>query len=357
MFTWVIAATLALAAPAPTVADATPPAQIMALPADLQSRYRAEVLSGHPSQHERLERTVEFLFGEQGLGMTYRESATTTVAEAYATREANCLTFTLLFLALAREAGLDATPQELVQTLAWRQAEGTLYRSNHVNAVVRITGRQYSVDVARDAVMARFPPQAISQARLYGHFYNNLGIAAMERGDLVVAKRDIDQAIALDPGYANHWSNAGVIAVRNGETDAAERYYVKALTLDPDNTNALFNLAGLAHRRGDAKREADYRRRLARIQEKDPFHHFLLAVNHERAGEYALAIRHYRKAIRLYGDEPRFHLALARAYLGAGDTRRAAKALARAQALSDGDTRAANRSKLDNLRQLDSLRQ
>ena len=111
MFTWVIAATLALAAPAPTVADATPPAQIMALPAELQSRYQAEVLSGHPSQHARLERTVEFLFGEQGLGMTYRESATSTVAEAYATREANCLTFTLLFLALAL-VSVPALPQD-----------------------------------------------------------------------------------------------------------------------------------------------------------------------------------------------------------------------------------------------------
>ncbi|MFC3814154.1 tetratricopeptide repeat protein [Lysobacter sp. GCM10012299] len=356
MFTWVIAATLALAAPAPTVADATPPAQIMALPAELKSRYQAEVLDGHRTQQARLDRTVEFLFGEQGLGMTYRESATTTVAEAYATREANCLTFTLLFLALAHEAGLDAAPQEMVQTLAWRQAEGTLYRSNHVNAVVRISGRQYSVDVARDAVMG-FPPQPISQARLYGHFYNNLGIAAMERMDLVAAKRDIDQAIALDPGYANHWSNAGVIAVRNGDTEAADGYYVKALSLDPHNTNALFNMAGLAHRRGDAKGEADYRRRLARIQEKDPFHHFLLAMNHERAGEFDLAIRHYRKAIRLFGEEPRFYSALARAYVGAGDTRRAAKALARAQSLRDGDTRAANRAKLDNLRQLDSLRQ
>ncbi|MND04070.1 hypothetical protein D3C83_241800 [compost metagenome] len=64
-----------------------------------------------------------------------------------------------------------------------------------------------------------------------------------------------------------------------------------------------------------------------------------------------MAIRHYRQAIRLYGDEHRFYSALARAYLGAGDTRRAAKALARAQALSDGDTRAAYRAKLDSLRQ------
>ncbi|UNK49533.1 tetratricopeptide repeat protein [Lysobacter sp. S4-A87] len=349
MFTWVIAATLALATPAPTAADATPPAQIMALPAELQSRYQDEVLNGHPSQHARLERTVDFMFGEQGLGMTYKEDATATVSQAYATREANCLTFTLLFLALAREAGLDATPQEIEQTLAWHQEEGTLYRSNHINASVRIGGRMYSVDVARDAVIARHPPQPITQARLIAHFYNNLGIAALERLDLVQAQRDLALATELDPGYANHWSNAGVIAVRSGNSQAAERAYDQALTLDPDNTNALFNMAGLAHRHGDAQREADYRRRLARLQQKDPFHHFLLAVNHERAGEYPLAIRHYRQAIRLYGDEHRFYSALARAYLGAGDTKRAAKALVRAQALSDGDTRAAYRAKLDSL--------
>lgn len=354
MFSWVLAATLALAAPEPaataaTVADVTPPAQIMALPAELRTRFHAEVLDGHTSQQARLERTIDFMFGAEGLGMTYKETATTTVAQAYATREANCLTFTLLFLALAREGGIDARPQEIEQTLAWHQEDGTLYRSNHVNAIARASGKQYSVDVARDAVMSRNPPVPISEARLLAHYYNNLGIAALERVDLDVARRDLEQAIALDPGYANHWSNAGVVAVRSGDADTAERDYRKALALDPDNTNALFNMAGLANRRGDAKLEAEYRRRLARLQQQDPFHHFLLAVNHERAGEYALAIQHYRRAIQLYGDEHRFYGALARTYLRVGDTRRAARALARAQALSDGDTRAAYRARLDSL--------
>jgi tetratricopeptide (TPR) repeat protein len=349
MFTWVIAATLALATPAPAVADVTPPAEVMALPAPLQTRFHDEVLSGRSSQQARLERTVEFMFSAEGLGMTYNEDATSTVAEAYATRQANCLTFTLLFLALAREAGLDATPHEIEQTLAWHQEQGTLYRSSHVNASVRIGSRHYAVDVGSDTVIARHPPVPITQARLIAHYYNNIGIAALGRMDLDEAQRDLAMSIKLDPGYASHWSNAGVIAVRGGDWAVAERSYDKALSIDPDNTNALFNMAGLANRRGDAQRESEFRRRLARVQEQDPFHHFMLAVNHERAGEYPQAIRHYRRAIQLYGDEHRFYAALARAYVQVGDIRRATRALVRAQALSDGDTRAAYRARLDSL--------
>ena len=49
---------MALATPAPAVADVTPPAEVMALPAQLQTRFRDEVLSGRSSQQARLERTV-----------------------------------------------------------------------------------------------------------------------------------------------------------------------------------------------------------------------------------------------------------------------------------------------------------
>lgn len=352
MFTWMIAAALALSAPAPVAAtDAGQQAQIMALPPALQAQFHHDVLAGRPSQLQRLERLTHFVFDAQGLGMTYQEDATHTVEQAYATRKANCLGFTLLFLALAREAGLDAYPQEAGETLSWRQVEGTIYRNNHINAGVLIARDRYTMDVAGDSVIALHPPVHVSEQRLLAHYYNNLSIEEFLQGRMTSALQYMSMALEVDPGYAPHWSNAGVLYLRNGDTAAAEQAYAKALALDPRNPSALFNMVELAHRVGDSQREAEFRRRLARVQQRDPLQHFVQGLDYERIGDYPHAIEHYRRAIQLHHDEHRFYSALARVYLLSGDTRRAGKALTRAQALSDGATRAAYRAQLDSLRQ------
>ena len=358
MFPWLLALALTVSTPAPAAVAypapvPAPPEQVMAMPPALQARLHDEVLADRPSQSQRLERLAHFMFDAQsGLGMTYQEDATYTVEGAYDTRKANCLAFTMLFLALAREAGLDAYPQEILQTLSWHQDGDIVYRNSHVNAAVRIGTRHYTVDVAGDSMIARDQPVPVSDARLLSHYYNNLAVEFLARKQPELAAQYIATALQVDPSHAPHWSNAGVILLRNGDARAAEEAYGRALALDPDEPGALFNMAGLAHRQGDGRREAEYRTHLEAVQRKDPFYQVLQAIQYERAGDYPAAIRHYRRAIRLHPGEHRFYSALAHAYLGAGDARRAAKALARAQRLSDGEQRAAYRAQLDNLRRV-----
>lgn len=366
MLNWWLAATLALAAAplpptaatsaapsapgevaAPTIAT---PAQIMALPPELRARVHAEVIRPPDTRTERFERLVDFMFEPAGLGMTYQDEPTPTVSEAYASRKANCLGFTLLFLALAQEAGVDAWPQEIRETLSWRQQDRTIFRSSHVNAGVRIGPRTFTVDVARDAVIARYEPEFISREKLLAHYYNNLSIEALARGQLDAALRYMDEVLSLDARNPGHWTNAGVLRLRAGDIDAAERAYRHALSINPREAGALFNMVSLSQRRGDAAGEIEYRERLTRVQRKDPFYHFLIAMDFERNGAYAEAIDHYQRAIHWHRDEHRFFAALARVYLLSGDTERAGKALQRAQALSQGTMRAAYGAKLDRLR-------
>jgi tetratricopeptide (TPR) repeat protein len=349
MIAWVLAAALALPAPAAVAPDAAQQAQVMVLPPALQAQLHREVLVGHPSQTVRLQRLIPFALDPQGLGVIYEESATYSVEQVYATRKANCLAFTLLFLALAREAGLDAYPQELGETLSWHESGGTIFRDNHINAGIRIGGHRYTVDVAGDSVFGLQPPAQVSDERMLAHYYNNLAVMRLEHGDITIAQQYMATALALDPGYAPHWSNAGVLALHGGDPVAAERDYLKALALDPGNASALFNMVDLAHRSGDRRREAEFRERLARVQQNDPLQHFVQALDFERLGDYPHAIEHYLRAIQLHHGEHRFYSALARAYLLAGDNRRASRALARAESLSDGATRAAYRAQRDGL--------
>lgn len=360
MITWALAAALALAATAPAtvvpaaVADSAMPSQaeVMALPPELRTRLQDEVIAKSRGNLQQLERLVDFMFDKHGLAMEYQYDATHTVAQAFTTRKANCLSFTLLFVAMAREAGLDVYAKEIEETLEWRQEESTVYRTNHINSEVRIGARRYSVDVGRDAVIARHSPKPVSDERLLVHYYNNRAAELMAQGAMAAALPYMQTSLALDPAYATSWSNAGVVYLRNDDRTSAEHAYMKALELDPLHAGALFNMVGLYQGSGDRKREDEFRRRLEKAQLKDPFHQFLLAAEYEKQGDYPLAVDHYKRAIRLYDGEHRFYFGLARSYLHMGDARRAGRALTRAHALSDDATRGLYQAKLDKLKQI-----
>lgn len=315
--------------------DPTPPApeEVADLPPELALQLRDAVLPRPGSPSTRLQRLVDFMFSPEGLGLAYQEDATYTVAQAMQARRGNCVTFTLMFLAMAQEAGLVAWPQESEDVLAWHLLDSLLYRANHVSAAVRIGAQTWRVDATPEPVIARAPPQRIDRARLLSHYYNNLAVALMAQGRLGDATRYMDAALAQDPGNAATWSNAGVLALRGGDRAAARVRYVHALALAPRQSSALFNMVALLDHHDPRGELPGYRERLERVQRQDPLHHFMLGMELEGRGDLADAISHLRRATRLSPREFRFHLALARAYREAGDTRRAERALARARAL------------------------
>jgi Flp pilus assembly protein TadD len=335
----------------PAPVDPIPQSEIMALPPDLRAQVDTVIRAGDPGPTQRFQRLMNFVVDDHGLGMTYQEDATYTVAQAYATRQANCLTFTLLVLALAEEAGLEAYPQEVGETLSWREVDGTIYRDNHINAGVRIGSHRYTIDPAADLLFLPRPPVMVSHDRLLAHYYNNVAVDRLQEGNMDAALRDMAVARKLDPGYATLWSNAGVMELHAGDLAAAEHDYARALALDPRDASALFNMVQLMHRNGD-RREIEYRQRLARVEQKDPLQQFLQGLDYERAGNFPRAIASVRRAIQLKSDEHRFYAALARLYQRVGDFTRARSALSSAQALSAGRTQAMYRAERDRLRDM-----
>jgi len=348
---WLLAAALAFSSPtAPSDPDDVAPAEVMRLPTELQQRLHSEILPGARTPRQRLQAITDLLTAPEGLALSYRDDATHSAAQAYVIREVNCLTFTLLFLALARESGLTAHAQAVEQTLSWHQQDSTVFRANHVNARVRIGKSDIVVDIRGSNITMRHPPAPISDQRLLAHYYNNLAMQRMAHGELGAAQRHMATALSLAPDYAPHWSNAGVLRRRAGDEAAAEQDYLQALALDGDNALALMNLAALAQRQGDTQREQSYRHRLEGIQRNDPFYQFLLGARLQAAGDLPAAIDQFRRAIQLHRGEHRFHAALAGAYLQLGKPREAREALRRALDLSSGDDRQAYQGRFEQLR-------
>lgn len=346
MLNWILAALLvpSVAAPGSGLPDRE---QVLHVPSDLRAQLHEHVVGRSRSEEHRLRLLGEFVFGEEGLALEYENGNTRTVEQAWRSGKVNCLSFSLLFTALAREAGLDAQVQEIDKVLAWYQEEGIVYNASHVNVGVRTGRKQHTVDVGRGTIIARHQPVAIPDQRALAHFYGNRGAELMAAGEMEAARVHMETAIALDPDYATNWSNFGVLHLRSGDITAAERAYIRALELDPVHAAALFNIVGLYRRNGDAKRLAHFQAQLEEAQLADPFHQFLLANDYESRGDYERAVDHYRRAIRLHDEEHRFHFGLARTYLLMGEKRRANRSLTRARALSDDEDRARYQAKLD----------
>lgn len=342
-----------LAVPADIVPIAVPnPRQITAVPPELLKQLRDNVINKSYSRERRMKLLVDYIFSKQGLGLEYDSSVTRTVEQSFRDRKGNCMSFTLLFVTLAREAGVSAHVQEVGQALSWYQEENTLYNAGHVNVGIQLGTDQGTVDLDRNILLARGGPKRISDKRALAHFYNNRGSELMQDGYIVAAKAHFDAALAQDPGFAPSWNNLGVLRIRNHQPGLAERDYLAALQRDASYAPALSNMVNLYRFTGDEAKVDAYMHRLRRAQLGDPFYQFLQADQAEKRGDYAVAATHYRRAIRLYDKVHQFHFGLARVYFLAGDMERARRELSRALALSSEDAVMRNRyqAKMDSLR-------
>lgn len=353
-----------LAAPAPTAVEvpALPaPDEVMAIPDALRAEFRERVLDTTNSPELRVRRMVSFMFDKDGLGLEYKGDATNTVAESYRTRQVNCLSFTLMAVALAREAGLKAQGQQIDRVLAWSLVGDVVMQSLHANAVVTLRDRNLQVKDGRDFVLDiassglytgeyMVHGYKVEDDRLLAAFYGNRAMELLAKGRLAESQTWLDQALALDPDDATLWNNAGVLSERSGDMAGAEGRFLRAARRNPRHTSVLYNLVALYQARGDATRATYWKERADRVLRRDPFYQFSLAERNAQAGAYDEAVRYYRRAISLDGRERLFHFGLARAYVKQGKLDRAAKELDVASRLSEGAERQRYQAKLDALR-------
>ncbi len=321
--------------------DMTPPEpdEVMRLPEAVIEQIDEKVYRSSNNPDRRLDLLARLMFSGNGLGFSYIVEPTRDAAGAYAAGSGNCLSFTLLFLAMADHVGLRATPREVQVPISWRRDGDSLYESGHVNVLVETGTRRAVVDFEPDPIQSRRlsttrRAQRISRERVLAHFYNNRAAELLAAGHAEIARQWSDIALELAPEFSAALNNRGVIESRLGAFDKARHYYDLALAVDADNANTLFNLYEL-FRRNDRHAEAeDTLDRLEGLRSRDPYLHWSLARRFEDLGEPTRAERLYRRAIGLRDDEPLFHAGLARVAEALGDRERAERSLARAMALS-----------------------
>lgn len=315
------------------------PDEVMRLPEAVIEQIDERVYRGSNNPDRRLELLARLMFSSGGMGFSYIVEPTRDAAGAFDAGEGNCLSFTLLFLAMADHVGLRATPREVQVPLSWRRDGSSLYETGHVNVLVETGTRRAVVDFEPDPIRSHRlsttrRAQRISRERVLAHFYNNRAAELLATGHADTARQWSKIALQLAPEFSAALNNRGVIESRLGEFENALGFYQKALEVDTDNSSTLFNIYELYRRTGEHAEARQVLDRLEGLRSRDPYLHWSLARRFEDLGELGRADRLYRRAIGLRDEEPLFHAGLARVAEAMGDRERAEQSLTRAMELN-----------------------
>lgn len=296
--------------------------------------FAAELRRKSTTPKDRLDELVHVLLDRRGLGIRYGKRATLTAAQTFTARTGNCISFTNLFVALARELGFRAYFSEVDQIIAQDQRGEMIVNNKHMYATVEIENGWYHVDFGQEAGGYQLVNR-VSDRRAAAHYYNNLGAELLVQARAERAVPFFERAVELEPELAEAWVNQGVAHRRLGQPERAEACYREAARLDGSELPALWNLSLLLEEQGRAAEAEEIRAKVESYKNQSPFHHFNLGVEAVRAGQMEEAVRRFRQAIRRAPKEPELHFALGDAYYRLGDTARALGSMRRALALAD----------------------
>jgi tetratricopeptide (TPR) repeat protein len=118
-------------------------------------------------------------------------------------------------------------------------------------------------------------------------------------GDLEPCRKDLDQALKLDPSLRQGWLNRSALAIAEERWSDALAALAKAEALDPNAADNAINQGAVHLLSGDLERAtAKFRAHLERTP-GDANDWYLVASNYASAGYSALAIEHLARAIGL----------------------------------------------------------
>jgi tetratricopeptide (TPR) repeat protein len=252
---------------------------ILEVPSELLTRLEDKVISQGNSADARLDLLASFIFSADGLAFEYSNGKTTTVAETYRNRHGNCLSFTLLFLALADKAGIEAAPREVFVPASWLQDGQTLFETGHINVLVETELRRAVVDFEPNPLLSRRLSRArrgelISIERALAHYYNNRAAEILAGESQTAAAEALawsQAALDLAPDFTPALNNRGVIEQRLGQWDRALGFFEAALARDPRSASTLFNLLQLRLERAQIDEAEGIIARLEELPSEDPY--------------------------------------------------------------------------------------
>jgi Flp pilus assembly protein TadD len=256
--------------------------------------------------HQRLGALIEAL-DERGMFSLGYSEVTRTASGTFHDKQGNCLSFTILFVGLARAAGLTATYQTVEVPPSWTN-DGQVVIASHVNTVVRTgRGEETTVDFNVRTTQGEQYSRRVNDSYALGLFYTNLGAEALLRGENAQSLAYLREAARVRSDIAGLWVNLGVLYARYGHFERAEAAYLYAIEIDDRERSAFANLVLAYDALGETELAAEYRERVQNYRERNPYWHYASAERAYEERQFADALASLRRAVRLKRDEHEFY--------------------------------------------------
>ena len=144
----------------------------------------AEHVGDARTDRERLRRLLDGMVTSGLMSIDYDDSATKTALQTFHDRVGNCMSFTSLFIVLAREAGLQVTFQKVAVPPMWQADSDLIILNDHVNALVREKfEKRVIVDFNATEQKGNYETEPVSDTYAQALYFNNIAMDALREGD------------------------------------------------------------------------------------------------------------------------------------------------------------------------------
>lgn len=275
--------------------------------------YVASKVKGNPQARSRLKKLIRGMIEDGLLTLDYDPNLTYTAIETFQNRQGNCLSFSILFASLAREANLDVTFQMVDIPPSFRADGEIILLNNHINVLVK--GIRSDVNFSRDYVVdfnaaeynGNYDTRKVTDNYAIALYYSNVAVESMQSGNSKNAFRYLKKGIETDPAIAGLWVNLGALYSRHEHYNMAVQAYQQALSIQPSNKSALVNLANTLHYLGHEEESEYYLKKVAYYRDHNPYYHYFQAQTAYQQNELEDALAYLAEAIRLKRDEHQFY--------------------------------------------------
>lgn len=251
-----------------------------------------------------------------GMGMRYSALKTAPAQEAFEDKQVNCLSFTLMYVAMARHMGLDARVNEVRVPPSWdMRNDNALLLFRHVNAKVFLPfGEELVIDLEMERYSPVYEQKAIPETLVAAQFYNNRGMELLADGEVRQSFLHLRKALELDDRQGYIWGNLGTLYSRRGFHREAEMAYLNGLAQTPDDLTVMSNLATLYDTLGEREKSAYFLQRAREHRDNNPYYLYSMAREQLDKGDLVQAQRYLEQAMAKQGKEPRFYALAADIY-------------------------------------------
>ncbi|TQV84093.1 tetratricopeptide repeat protein [Exilibacterium tricleocarpae] len=300
----------------------------------------------------KLRQLLQAIFHKGVLGLEYDPFKTYTAGDTFLNQEGNCLSFTLMFVAMARALSIDVYINEVDVPPIWEmQDRDTFVFYKHVNAVVNLKrGESKVVDLNLEDYDVNYRQRRISDRLATAQYYNNRGVQFFYQDEFPEAFRHLRKAIELEPDVSYLWGSLGSLYRRAGLLREAEIAYLQALRLSHRDFVALSNLGRVYTQLGEPDKAGQFHRLAKSFRETNPYYRYNQAKEAFDAGDPEAALALVKDAIRRYRKEHRFHHLAAVIHYRLGNMKQARSSLKYAAKVAlDESVSGRYRHKLDKL--------